>query len=91
VFALYQNQPNPFAATTMFRIDLPLPATVRLEVYDLMGRRVAKLQDSWMPAGRHSIAWEGRDAGGSPVRAGAYLYRLTAGSFRAERKLIVLP
>ena len=90
-FVLYQNQPNPFAASTTFRFDLPRPETVRLEVFDLMGRRVATVRAAWMPAGRHSLEWNSRDAGGSPVRPGAYVYRIAAGSFRSQRKLVVLP
>ena len=90
-FALHQNQPNPFAVSTTFRFDLPRPEIVRLELFDLGGRRVAKLRDAWMPAGRHSLEWNSRDAEGSPVRAGAYVYRIIAGSFRAQRKLVVLP
>lgn len=91
VFAMHQNQPNPFASSTAFRFDLPRAEMVRLEVFDLMGRKVVKLRDAWMPAGRHSLDWEGRDASGLPIRPGAYVYRLTAGSFRAERKLVMLP
>ncbi len=91
VFALHQNQPNPFSTTTTFRFDLPRPETVRLEVFDVMGRKVATLRDAWMPAGRHSLEWKRRDVNGSPVQPGAYLYRLTAGSFRAQRKVVVLP
>ena len=81
---------GPKHATTTFRFDLPRPEPVRLELYDLMGRRAVVLRDA-MPAGRHSVDWDGRDASGSTARPGAYLYRLTAGSFRAQRKLVVLP
>jgi flagellar hook assembly protein FlgD len=90
-FALCQNQPNPFASSTAFRFDLPQAVTVRLEVFDLVGRRVATLRDAWTPAGRHSIDWNSRDGNGSPLRPGAYLYRITAGPFRAQRKLVILP
>lgn len=82
---------DPFAATTTIRFDLPQPETVRLEVFDLSGRRVVKLRDAWTPAGRHSLDWNLGDANGAPVRPGAYVCRLTAGSFRAHRKLVVLP
>jgi parallel beta-helix repeat protein len=91
VFALHPNRPNPFAATTTLRFDLPRSEPVRLEVFDLMGRRVARLGDGWMPAGRHALEWDRRDAHGAPVPPGAYLYRVTAGSSRAQRKLVVLP
>jgi parallel beta-helix repeat protein len=90
-FSLQQNHPNPFVAKTTFRFDLPQPQAVRLEVYDLMGRRVAVLRNAWTPAGRHSLDWDGRNGSGSRARPGTYLCRLAAGSFRAERKLVILP
>jgi len=87
-FALYQNHPNPFGATTMFRFDLPRAERVRLEVFDLAGRKMAQIRDAWMPEGQHSVDWSRRDASGIPVPPGTYLYRLTAGSFQAEKRLL---
>lgn len=89
--ALHQNQPNPFAASTTFRYSLPRATTVRLEIFDLVGRRLATVVDGWTPAGDHAIAWDSRDGSGAPLRPGAYLYRLTAGGYRAEKKLVVIP
>jgi hypothetical protein len=90
-FALWQNQPNPFGVQTTFRFDLPVGAMVKLEVFDLSGRRVAIVSNAWMPAGQHSVDWARQDASGMPVRPGVYLYRLTGGASRAQRKLVVLP
>ncbi len=90
-FALYQNQPNPFVASTTFRFDPQRAEAVRLEVFAIGGPRVAALRNAWMPAGRHSLEWNSWDACGSPVRPGTCLYRITAGLFRAQRKLVVLP
>jgi hypothetical protein len=90
-FALHQNQPNPFAGTTTFRFDLPAPARVTLEVFDAQGRRVAALADGPWAAGAHAVEWGRRDRRGRIVRPGVYVYRLEAGAFRAERKLVVLP
>jgi len=64
---------------------------VRLEVFDLLGRRVATLAQGNYPAGFHAVTWDMRDAGGSAVRPGVYAYRLVAGDFRARRKMSVLP
>jgi hypothetical protein len=90
-FALYQNRPNPLVGRTTFRFDLPRPETSCLEVFDITGRRVRVLINAWMPAGRHSIDWDARDRQGRSINPGAYICRLRAGSFRAERKLVVLP
>ncbi len=90
-FALWQSQPNPFRAATTFRFDLPVGAMVRLEVFDVQGRRLGVITNRYYPAGNQAISWERRDEAGGLVRPGVYLYRLTAGSFRAEKRLVVLP
>jgi hypothetical protein len=90
-FALHQCQPNPFSHTTVIAFDLPRPTSVRLEVFDLQGRRVIRLADGFHPAGRFSLAWDGRSESGSAVRPGVYVYRLRGGEFRAERKMTLLP
>jgi hypothetical protein len=90
-FALYQNQPNPFRRSTTIAFDLPVTTSLTLEVFDLLGRKVATLTRGELPAGAHTVDWDLRDAGGAPVRSGVYIYRLVAGEFRARRKMGVLP
>ncbi len=90
-FALHQNEPNPSGSSTMIRFDLPRETQVRLEVFDLLGRRVATLADGLYPACKHRTAWDLRDAGGGTVRPGVYVYRMSAGQFGAKRKMSVLP
>lgn len=70
--------PNPFNPRTVVAFELPRAMPVRLAVYDLRGRLVAVLAEGTWPAGRHEAAWDGRDAGGHPVAAGAYVCRLEA-------------
>lgn len=48
------------------------------------------LVDRELPAGAHSAAWDGRDDGGQKVGNGVYFYRIVAGDWRSERKLILL-
>jgi hypothetical protein len=89
-FALAQNRPNPFASTTTIRFDLPTAEQVRLEIFDAQGRRVARLASGWFPAGFHALPWDRRGAEGR-LQPGVYLYRLQAGAFRAQKKLVLLP
>jgi len=84
-FALDQNYPNPFNPVTTIRFDLPEAVHVRLVVYDVMGREVARLVDGTMQAGQHRARW---DASGLP--SGVYLYRLTAGAFTETKAMILL-
>lgn len=89
-FALHGNRPNPFGRGTTIRFDVPTPVRVRLEVFDAQGRRVRTLADRTFEPGEHSIAWDGGDASGQRVRPGVYLYRVTAGEFREQRRMVLL-
>lgn len=89
-FALAQNHPNPLSRGTTIGFELPSAAPVRLEVFDLSGRRVRMIADRAFVAGAHRETWDRTDAHGARVPAGVYLYRLTAGSDRAEKKMAVL-
>lgn len=83
--SLAPNYPNPFAVTTTLTYTLPHPTSVRLAVYDLLGRRVALLVDGKQVAGQHAIRF---DATG--LSAGTYCYRLTAGAFQTTRMMQVI-
>lgn len=89
-FALYGASPNPFGPSTTIRFDLPRPATVKLAVYDISGRKVRTLVDGALGAGHRSIVWDGRDDGHNAAGSGLYFYRMEAGAFSATRKLTLL-
>jgi hypothetical protein len=90
-FALHQNQPNPFSRTTTVRFDVPVSTNVELAVYDLQGRKVRTLASGEFAPGSETVEWDQRDAAGSLVRPGVYMYRMQAGTFSAERKMVLLP
>ncbi len=89
-FALHQSEPNPFSHAARIRFELPHASKVRLEIFDLQGRRVAVLADGLYTPGAHACEWDGR-SGGWKARPGVYLCRLQAGSFQAQRKLVLVP
>jgi hypothetical protein len=81
------NYPNPFSGKTRLPFDLEAPATVTLEVFDLLGRRIATVLDgSVLPAGRHEVEWAA-----ARVPAGSYLFRLSAGGATFTRTMVVVP
>ena len=88
--ALLQNYPNPFNPTTTFAFELPTTLHVRLVIYNQKGQLVRELLQRDMPAGFHSIVWDGRDASGRQVPTGIYLYRLNAGDFSEIKKLTLI-
>ena len=88
--ALYQNVPNPFNPSTTIRYYVPRASTVVLEIYDVSGRRVARLADGPQREGRHEAAWDGTSDSGSPVSSGVYLCRLQTGKETLSRKMVLL-
>ncbi|MFN8179875.1 MAG: C25 family cysteine peptidase [bacterium] len=68
--------PNPFRAATSLRFVVPKPGRTRLDVFDVAGRRVATPVDAVLPAGAHSVTWDGRDVTGRPASSGVYFLRL---------------
>jgi hypothetical protein len=83
-FALHPNVPNPFNPETTIRIELPYRTAVRLEIFDVLGQRVRMLVTGELSAGMHRVVWNGRDANGTSVGNGLYLYRLQAGDWRSD-------
>ena len=87
---LGQNYPNPFNPSTIIPYQLPAPTRVRLEVFNILGQRVATLVDGERPAGFHTAAWNATDASGRGVGSGVYLYRLLGGGERLTRSMVLL-
>lgn len=78
-------RPNPFNPRTTIAFELPEAARVRLEVFDLAGRRVATLLEADLPAGANEATWDGTDARGAAAPSGSYIARLSwGGQVRSE-------
>jgi hypothetical protein len=91
-FALDANYPNPFAAPaqTLIGYEVDAPGTVRLDVYNMLGRHVRTLINQAVPAGRHAIHWDGMDDSGTLAPAGVYMYRLETGGRTLTRTLSIV-
>ncbi len=84
-FALDQNFPNPFNPETTIGFALPRATHVRIEMYDLMGKRVGVYLDAFRKAGVHRFTIHAGD-----LSSGIYFYRLTAGDFQQIRRMVLL-
>ncbi len=82
-FHLHQNYPNPFNPTTKIRFELNRSEEVRLEVYDISGRRVSGLLNRQLPAGIYEYTFDGRD-----LASGVYFYSLTTQEKKITRKMV---
>ncbi len=89
-FSLSQNYPNPFNPSTKIRFTLPNASEVSLEIFNVLGARIATVASGEYPAGETVVEWDGRNNNGSAVATGIYFYRLKAGSFVQTRKMALL-
>jgi len=84
-FALLSNYPNPFNAQTVIEYQLPVSSIVKLEIYNLLGSKVATLMNGEQEAGYKSVTWDA-----SEVSSGIYFYKLTAGDYTETRRMMLV-
>ena len=89
-YGLNSNFPNPFNPVTFITYDLAGDGQVNLSVYNIVGRKVKTLVNKYETAGRKATAWYGVDDSGSPLSAGMYFYRLTAGGKVFTKKMVLM-
>ena len=89
-FRLEVPRPSVFSRSAGITFGLPHQAEVSLGVYDATGALVRQLRHGSMAAGEYRLTWDGRDATGRAVPAGAYFCRLEAGENRAVAALLKL-
>lgn len=84
-FRLRQNYPNPFNPSTVIGFELGSASDVRLDVYNILGERVAALLDKRLGAGQYVVNFDA-----STLAAGIYLYTLEAGNKRETKKMTLI-
>ena len=80
-----RTTPNPFSGSTTIPFTLGSPQRAQLEIFDLLGRRVAILVDGELPAGRHEARFEAGN-----LSNGVYYYRFNAENYVETRPLVVI-
>jgi hypothetical protein len=89
-YELGQNFPNPFNPVTLINFELASNELVSLKVYDASGKLVRTLVNEVRNAGVHNEEWDGRDNTGALVSSGVYFYRMTAGTFKQTKRMVLL-
>ncbi len=91
-FALYQNYPNPFGdapnginPVTNIKYEIPKSTKVTIEVFDILGNKIATLFNGYLSAGVYHTHFNA-----SNIPAGVYFYRMKAGNFEMAKKLVLL-
>lgn len=84
-----RSDPNPFYLMTTFEFGLPNGGVAALRVFDVSGRVVRTLVNGRVPAGKHQVAWDGKDERGNSVAAGVYLASLDGPGVSEKRKVVL--
>lgn len=82
---LLRNYPNPFNPSTKIQFALERDAQVSLRVFDVQGRTVRTLIESYLTSGPRLVSWDGQDDRGRPLSSGTYFLRLEGGGAYVTR------
>ncbi|MBN1349249.1 T9SS type A sorting domain-containing protein [candidate division KSB1 bacterium] len=89
-FRLAQNYPNPFNSQTQIQFWLQKKEFVSLKIFNLNGQLVRRLVNREYAPGYHQILWDGMEDSKQTASSGIYVYLLTAGEYRASKKMIFI-
>jgi hypothetical protein len=84
-YLLKQNYPNPFNPSTAIDFSIPDPGFATLQVYNMLGEKVATLFNKFLSAGSYSALWDF-----SNLPSNTYIYRLTINNFSSSKKMILM-
>jgi len=89
-YALAQNYPNPFNPATVIEFSLPAEGPVRLDVFNVLGQKVATLVDEVKSAGTWKVRWNAANSSGRTLASGLYFYHLTAPGVMITKRMVLL-
>jgi len=84
-FTLEQNYPNPFNPSTKINFSTKNASQVSLEVYNVMGQKLATLVNGFVNSGNHTVSFDATN-----FASGMYLYKLTAGNFSSVKSMMLI-
>jgi hypothetical protein len=89
IFALFQNNPNPFLKTTAIQWQIPIASKVTVSIYDITGRNIKTLVNDKYNAGLYRTTWDRTDDNNQKVSAGIYFYEMRADNYISRHKMVI--
>jgi hypothetical protein len=89
-FELIGNYPNPFNESTTIKFSLQSEEQISIEVFDILGRRIAAIEDKRFSAGYHSLSWDGYSNNGTAASSGRYYVIVKSNSWQRALPITLL-
>jgi len=89
-YILEQNYPNPFNNETNIQFYLPKSEQVEVNIYDLLGKLVSRIEQGIFNQGYHTIKWDGKNINGESITSGVYFYQFKTKNYVKTKKLLYL-
>ncbi len=89
-FSLAQNYPNPFNPETRIDFSIGRKSYISLEIFNVLGNKMATIIDRVHDSGNYGIQWDGKDDTGADVPSGVYIYCLNADNQHLHKKMLLL-
>lgn len=83
-YDLIQNYPNPFNSSTTINYSLPEDGNIQINIYDILGQKVATLVEGYLTRGKHSVKWESKN-----VSSGIFIYNIVFNGKMLSKKMIL--
>ncbi len=90
MYALGYNYPNPFNPSTMITYNLPITSHIVIDVYNVLGEKVATLVNENASRGSYVTIWNGQDDLGKQANSGIYFYRMSTGDFSSTKRMVLM-
>ncbi|MBN1290495.1 MAG: T9SS type A sorting domain-containing protein, partial [Candidatus Latescibacteria bacterium] len=87
---LIKTYPNPFNPSTTIEFTLPESGFATVTIYSLAGQKIRELTADFLPAGTHTLLWDGKDTNGREVSSGIYITRMQAGNHTATGRMVLV-
>jgi len=84
-FKLFQNYPNPFNPETIIKFGIPERSKIKIEIFNILGERVAELMNTELDAGYHQVKWNANQ-----FASGIYIYSIRTERFSDFKKMILI-
>jgi len=90
VMDILGNYPNPFNPSTTIEFSLDTEGFIKLDIFNIVGQKIDTLFAKNLPAGAHSVVWDGRNGNGLSVSSGIYFCRLVMDDCIAVHRMVLV-